>query len=98
MSQPSLLPLVKKYENYSLPDGTSVLLEIMCHPTSSKPAVVCDLCGKAVEKSALGGLTYFNTHRNSAKCQKAQRAKHNQITRTETQAILHSIVHLLSIS
>jgi hypothetical protein len=93
MSQRPPPPAPDEYESYSLADGTSVLLVITRHPTSSKPAVVCDLCGKVVEKSALGGLTYFHTHRGSAKCQKAQRVKCNQTIRMETQAIVHSMVH-----
>jgi hypothetical protein len=72
------------YKNYTLSDGTSVLLAITHHPTSSEPAVVYNLCGMAVEKSALRGLMYFNTHRDSVKCQKVQCAKHNQTTRMET--------------
>jgi len=69
MSQPRYHPSPSnklQYATYTLPQGSSIQLEVVKHPNSSKPSVACDLCGKLIEMTATGSLSYFlNTEAQS---------------------------------
>ena len=47
----------------------------MKHPDSSTPAVAFDLCGKLIEITATGSLSYFSQHRSSKSCKKKGTSK-----------------------
>ena len=81
------------FEDYALSDGSIVKLKVI-NPAggSAKQLVVCDLCGKPIEKSATGSLSYFRTHRASKKCKKAQRAKETADIRREAHSVRESMV------
>ena len=96
MSQPRSHPSPsdKQYAAYTLPQGSSIQLEIVKHPDSSKPSVACDLCDKLIEMTASGSLSYFSQHRGSKSCKRKERVRQAAAVTRDAQIILQTMVRL----
>jgi len=94
MSQPRSHPSPsdKQYAAYTLPQGSSIQLEIVKHPDSSKPSVACDLCDKLIEMTASGSLSYFSQHRGSKSCKRKERVRQAAAVTRDAQIILQTLV------
>ena len=74
--------------DYSLPYGS----HIQQHPDSSKPAVTFVLCGKLIEITATGSLSYFSQQRCPKSCVKKERARQNAAVVSESRITIHCML------